>query len=195
MSEQTETTKKKAKKSKAATPKSVKRELEVKLSESEVLKRLEELLDASQARDALRSLKSEQTSNINAEIKLAEQRVRDLNAALRNKKEKREVDCIERMVFATNTVEIIRTDTNEIVEKRAMTPDERQPALFDAPKPGEPLTATVAEVTKAKRGKALMREAAPEDPPCPKVSDKGEPCTRGLNHLGAHGYRDAGPKA
>jgi hypothetical protein len=205
MSEQmneSKSTKTKAKKRDTVTPKIVKRDLEVKLSESEVLKRIEELLDASQARDALRSLKSEQTSNINAEIKLAEQRVRDLNAALRNKKEKREVERFERMVFPTNTVEVVRADTNEVVERRAMTVDERQATLpgVDAPKSGEPLTATVAEVAGAKKGRkaATVAEVLGDSEraavTCGKEF-KGQTCTRPKAHRGAHGHRDPSPKA
>lgn len=191
MSEQTHDTKgTKTKAKKPTAPKSVKRDLEVALTDSEMLKRNEELLAAMQARDDLIAAKSEATSNINASIKLAAQHVKELASALRNKKEKREVDCIERMIFPTNTVEIVRTDTGAVVEKRAMTPDERQPVLFDAP-----LTATVGEIAGGKKGKPLAREAAPEDPPCPKVSNKGEACTRGLNHPGSHGYRDPSPKA
>lgn len=190
MSEQVES-KSKTKAKKPTAPKSVKRDLEVALTDTEMLKRNEELLAAMQARDDLIAQKSEATSNINASIKLAAQHVKELASALRNKKEKREVDCIERMIFPTNTVEIVRTDTGAVVEKRAMTPDERQPVLFDAP-----LTATVGEIAGGKAAKRTPEDVVAGDfGTCPKESAKGERCTRAVGHKGTHAYRDPSPKA
>ena len=42
-----------------------------------------------------------------------------------------EVECFERKVWENNTLEIVRADTGEVVEERAMTAEERQADLFD----------------------------------------------------------------
>lgn len=61
-------------------------------------------------------------------------RIRKRARAIRDGSELRMVDCIEREVFETNTVDTIRVDTGETVESRAMSTEERQESLaFPAP--------------------------------------------------------------
>lgn len=212
---------KKAKKSKASgpVPKTFERDLEVSLTDAERLKRNEDLLEAMQARDDLKSQKSEATSQINASIKISEGRVKDLAIALRSGKEKRPVRCTERFLFETNTVEIVRADTGAVIEKRAMTPEERTPTLPGLslelpPLPNAPaiiaatiahakrsiaqgpLTATVGEIAK-KRGRKPMLQAIQDGDlaaaRCEKVV-AGDRCVRPKSHRGTHGYKQ-GPKA
>lgn len=116
-------------------PKIVMRTLAVKLSPEERLTRTTELLESMQRKDALVMLKSEQTANINAEIKLAAQEVKNLSSVIREGTEKREVPCAEIHNFANNTVQVERSDTKEIVEERAMAFDERQAQLPGVDKP------------------------------------------------------------
>jgi len=97
----------------------------------------------------------------------------------------------ERIDFRRNEATVVRLDTNETVRYRALTPDERQPALFDAP--GEPLTATVEEVATAKRGRKGKAETAPSliaPDRCPKEI-KGVRCVRDAGHRGAHAVKDS----
>jgi hypothetical protein len=82
-------------------------------------------------------------------------------------------------------------DTNEEIRSRALSLDERQPVLFDAP-----LTATVGEVTRAKNGRqAKVVPGETTEDRCTKESATGDRCTRLAAHRGAHGYRDPSPKA
>ncbi len=133
-----------------------------------------------------------------SKIELAEERVRELRAFAASGKKKQDVKVEERMVFATNSAEVWRLDTNEKIRFRALSIDERQESL---PLPGEPLTAMVAEVARAKKGKrkggvaALLDDVAafavaPESAfnRCEKTSAAGEQCTRPAAHRGAHGY-------
>lgn len=55
-----------------------------------------------------------------------------IGKALDTGKELVEVQCEERQVFAQNKVEVVRKDTGEIVETRAMTGDERQLDITEA---------------------------------------------------------------
>lgn len=113
----------------------------------------------------------------------AKLRIKPLNeriAALKteiDEGEERRVECEELRDFATNTVRIVRLDTGEQIETRALTVDERQQEL--------PLVELQRAVT------ADDSPAAPEAPPdpvleveCPTCTmPPGEPCRDAANNV------------
>lgn len=198
MSEQIETksSKAKAKKDQGPKPRRFTQKLEVELTEKERLAQTQTLVGAMQSVNELIDEKRELVSLKNANIKVAQDEVKKLAASCRSGKEERDVECYEEWNFATNTATVFRADTKARVSERALLVEERQATLpgVDAPKPGESLTATVAEVAGAKARKTVsMKEQLLGQ--CPKESAKGERCTRIAGHRGAHGYLDAAPKA
>jgi hypothetical protein len=166
----------------------------VKLSDTEKLQRTTELLAAMSAKDALVAKKSLQTAEINAEIKTAQKVVRELSDNLKDGSEERDVECVEVHDFSRNTVTLRRLDTNEVVEERAMSLDERQETLpLDVPSkttpkpgPGAPI-ATVGEIAAASAGKrkAPLDIATSNEDRCPAML-QGERCIRKVHAKGAH---------
>ena len=61
--------------------------------------------------------------------KAARANIEQLADALRNREEQRAVDCEERRNDGELVMELVRLDTNEVVERRPMTADERQAQL------------------------------------------------------------------
>jgi hypothetical protein len=175
-------------------PVRIMRELEVELTDKEKLTRNVELLEAMEHRDQLRALKSQETADRNAEIKMAEKNVKERASALRSGKEKRPVECIERQIFSQNCVEVVRSDTGAVVEKRAMTLEEREIQLpfSTVPKSGEPLTASIAESLDAKDPGAGVRGVieAREDGKCGAEID-GRVCDLDSGHSGSHVLSEA----
>lgn len=174
------------------------RELEVELTDKERMERMTDLLKAMKHVDFLAAQKTLQTSEINADIKTAKRDVRVLQAALDENKEKRQVECLERHIFTTNTVEIVRTDTGATVEKRAMNLEERQATLplgATTPKPGQPLTASIGEQLEAKVPGAGVRGVieAREDGLCGAEID-GRECRLESGHAGSHVLTDPAPE-
>jgi hypothetical protein len=162
------------------------RQLEVELTTEEKLEKSQEMLAAMMVRDNLKDEKREKTKSINADIVVAETVIKTLSAAMRSGKERREVECIETHQFDTNTVIITRTDTGKVVEKRAMTLQERQtelPIPASTPKPGEPLSATIGERV------AAMPDDGPGTSIC-GVEIDGRICTREPHEEGAHQLED-----
>lgn len=211
MSEQVESKsgKTKAKKDLTPKPRRFTQRLEVDLTEKERLALTQTLVGAMQAVNEMIDEKRELVSLKNANIKVAQDEVKKLAASCRSCKEERDVECYEEWSFATNTATVFRADTKARVSERALLIEERQATLpgVDAPKPGEPLTATVGEIAGGKKAKkggvaALLDDVAafavaPESTfnRCEKTSAAGEQCTRPAAHRGAHGYRDPSPKA
>lgn len=187
MSEQVETRSSKAK-AKPAGPKSWTEQLDVKMTEKELAELAPRIDSAIAEVEVLEEQKKSAALVWKSKIELAEERVRELRVFAASGKKKADVKVEERLIFETNSAEVWRLDTNEKIRFRALGLEERQTAL---PLLGEPLTATVAEVAGAKRGrkaKAPLEGQLEQLGQCQKASAKGEPCTRPAGHRGAHGY-------
>lgn len=206
MSEQVESKSSKAKAKKPAGPRQWTEQLDVKMTEKELAELAPRIDSAIAEVEVLEEQKKSAALVWKSKIELAEERVRELRVFAASGKKKADVKVEERMIFETNSAEVWRLDTNEKIRFRALGLEERQASLpgVDAPKPGEPLTATVAEVAGAKKGRAKAGEMAlvalgsvepGEALRCEKTSATGEQCTRPAAHRGAHGYRDPSPKA
>jgi hypothetical protein len=127
-------------------------ELAVKLSEVELALRAQELAtaerkmgDAERERDEQAEAWKETKKGLENEISTCRDDVRRLARTVRDRAEFREVPILEIPDYEAGAVNTYRTDTDEIVATRGMTPEERQRSLF--------------EQQKAKREKAKGAEA------------------------------------
>jgi hypothetical protein len=75
-----------------------------------------------------------QKANLPSQIKGVRERMRDTKSAMQNGFEYRDIDCFERDHGAT--IEVVRSDTGEVVDVRAAKLDDRQTTIFDALDPG-----------------------------------------------------------
>lgn len=109
------------------------RELSCTLTEAERIARGEAMADAELR---IEQLKLER-SGVSESIKHQREQRRKLAGVIDSGVEKRDVRCVWIEDFAHNCYHLIRQDTGEEVDTRAMTADDRQEALFDG-KPKQP---------------------------------------------------------
>lgn len=112
--------------------------LPVKLTEPELALRAQELAsaertldDAEKRLDNFVEAAKGTKKGIETEIADARGSVRQLARVVRDRKEDRQVPILEDSDFEAGAVNTYRTDTNEIVATRGMTPEERQRSLFE----------------------------------------------------------------
>lgn len=112
--------------------------LPVKLSEGELSLRSQEMASAERALgeaearlDAWTEAAKATKKQLENEIGEARWEVKRLGEIVRDRKEKREVPILEDADYEAGAVHTYRTDTNEIVETRGMTPEERQRSIWD----------------------------------------------------------------
>ena len=113
----------------SSEPRLVKRDLLVELTTNERLSKGSELAECEEEIDRIEDARKAFNDTKKAERELVEQRRATLASTLRLGKERKEVTCSERFIFETGTVEVVRLDSGEIVEKRAMTYHERNPTI------------------------------------------------------------------
>ena len=107
----------------------VKRTLRCELSHDEQYALGRELARAQQELEAAQTRKKEVGAQLTAEVKGAEAQTQKLGRILANGYEYRDVEC--RVVYSADglAVSLVRTDTGEIAETRALTAEERQRRL------------------------------------------------------------------
>lgn len=133
--------------------------------------------------EELEAEKKSRTADIKGKIDGKKSELRDLRKARRLGQEEREVEVYESFVFATNTVEIRRADTDELVRTRAMRADERQeelPLASDNAQGNTPLP-TWATETEEYTGRKVDAEEAP-------TSDDGTSIDDPQSVLDAEGF-------
>jgi len=106
------------------------RELSCTLTESELLARGEAMADAELQEEQLKA----ERAAVSEQIKDQQVLRRKLAGVIDSGTEKRDVRCAWIEDFAQNCFHLVRQDTGEVIDTRAMTADDRQEALFD----GEP---------------------------------------------------------
>jgi len=111
--------------------------LPVKLSESEVALRAQELAsaesvmgDAETRLDAFVEAAKGTKKGIETEIADARGSVRRLARVVRERREDRDVPIMEEADFEKGAMNTYRTDTHEVVATRGLSHDERQQSLF-----------------------------------------------------------------
>lgn len=111
--------------------------LPVKLSESEIALRAQELAsaesvlgDAETRLDQFVEAAKGTKKGIETEIADARQKVRHLARVVRERKEDRDVPIMEEADYDKGAMNTYRTDTHEVVATRGLSHDERQQTLF-----------------------------------------------------------------
>jgi hypothetical protein len=107
----------------------IKRELAVVLTPSELLAKGDSVATLHQKASTLRVRKKTMTDEISGEIKGVEGAISVLVGQIRTRSEMREVSCDEVADYANNLVNIIRRDTEATIEVRPLLPTERQKPL------------------------------------------------------------------
>ena len=105
------------------------RNLRVELTQDELLEAATRLARAQQEISEAEDRKKEINEQIKAEIAAATAEAQREGSKIRNGYEYRDVACMKRLDYAVNSVTITREDTGEVIEDRAMRPDERQAGL------------------------------------------------------------------
>ena len=106
------------------------RNLKWTLTQDEVRTYGVELARANASKDEAEERKKEVDAQLKAEIESHSTRSLNLARKINNGYEYRDVKCLVEYDYDKNMVQIVRTDTQEIVETRAMTEDERQTSLL-----------------------------------------------------------------
>jgi hypothetical protein len=105
------------------------RELPVMLSQEELVAKGDEVAKLHRKASELRIKKKQMTDEISGEIKGAEGAISVLVGHIRTRTENREIRCEERVDWEAGIANTIRLDTDEIISKRALLPEERQKTL------------------------------------------------------------------
>jgi ribosome modulation factor len=106
------------------------RELECELSDSDLLAKLTELTTKLTQKDAVEQELKEVSAGYKGRIKTLDREVHQLTRVVTKRCEEREVECEERFNYAARQAQIVRLDTFDVVESRAMTQRETQQYLF-----------------------------------------------------------------
>lgn len=116
---------------KAKEPKrrEVQHECSVALSKDEVIERASELANLLAEHSEKDEEFKEEAKQTRTELKELHERIDELGEVVRTKKEKREVNCYEIPDYEKEVVEVFRSDTNERVHARQLTPEDRQQQL------------------------------------------------------------------
>lgn len=107
------------------------RELACELTQSELLARGDAMADAELRIERLKLQRGEVSDKIKAERALR----RKLAGAIDTGIEHREVRCVWIEDFAHNCFQLVRQDTGEVVDTRAMTAADRQEDMFGGRRP------------------------------------------------------------
>lgn len=106
------------------------RELTCDLSDEDVIERAKALAHALSEVNVLEVQRRASAKHFGEDIKALEREVEKLAVSIRTRQELREVECLEKREFRTNEVVVVRTDTGDVIDSRAMTIEERQECLF-----------------------------------------------------------------
>lgn len=118
-------------------PKTFTRTLPVRLTERELLDRGESLALERFARNHCDAQRKAAAAGFKEQLEVFEAEIDRLAGIVREKAEPRPVACRNVRDMNRGVIEVVRTDTGEIVESRVMTEMERQTRMFD-PENDEP---------------------------------------------------------
>lgn len=125
------------------------------MTEDDKRMRSQELVALLEREDGLKAQAKVASQGFKARTEEAEAARKDIQRALRDSKELRSVDVEERHNYVRRVVETVRMDTFEVIESRAMRPNELQEAL-----PIEAFQPFSKEDAKRARSSVLDAEAA-----------------------------------
>jgi hypothetical protein len=141
---------------------SFKKELPVNITDADKAERGARAITCYQEIVDIEASKAEAVAGFNADLKDKRKEMRTLCAAATTGQELAQVDCVEEFNYTLGTVSTRRCDTNEALEERAMTLDERNERL---PGMGDNVTHIPAGVDKdpKKRGKHKLAAVSDEE--------------------------------
>lgn len=116
-------------KTKEAKRKEVQHECTVAITKDELVERAGELANLLAEHSAKDEDFKEEAKQTRTELKELREKIDDLGEVVRTKKEKREVNCYEIPDYEKEVVEVFRSDTDERVHARQLTPEDRQQQL------------------------------------------------------------------
>jgi hypothetical protein len=105
--------------------------LPCKLTDDETLDRTRKLIDALSSEDALEDEKKAYVERHKIRAAAASLTTTELRGIVSTRTEYRDVEVAESLDYKRGIVEVIRTDTHDIVRTRAMSKEERQSPLFE----------------------------------------------------------------
>lgn len=105
--------------------------LPCKLDDNEVRLRGIELAEAAKRHIDLQDEKKESAKNFKAQIDATNRDIARLKDSVRHAVEVRDIECELQYDFYMGKVTVVRKDSGEVIEVRAMTPTEAQGDLFD----------------------------------------------------------------
>lgn len=136
-------------------------EFVVKLTDGEIQERKDDLFQTETELDYEKQRKKNAMAEHNARIGSVERERAALLEAIRTGSEKRKIEVKEDHVFETNKVVYRRLDTNEVVDRRPMSSEERQQEMFDGKSDDTPpeLKTSKRKTNGKRRGKQPGAEA------------------------------------
>jgi hypothetical protein len=105
--------------------------LPVALTSEEIGMKASELSRTIDHKAKLELQKKETLAKYAEHIKGYDRRIGDLAGEIRAGVEYREIPCFERQNFETCCIEVVRTDTQEVIRHETMTAKQRQKEMFD----------------------------------------------------------------
>jgi len=105
--------------------------IEVDLTDAEIADKGRVLAGLEKEIEAAKALLKEECARLRSDVKLLEARRATVAGEIANGKGSVDVECEERLVFETNSLQTMRLDTGEVVAERALTASERQLSLLD----------------------------------------------------------------
>ena len=105
--------------------------ISVPLTDKEQAAKAIELAAVTQEIEVAEAHLKETAAGLREEIKAMKGKQKVIAEEIREGRGQVEVQCTRRVIFETNTVQIVRDDTGEVLDERALTADERQMGLFD----------------------------------------------------------------
>lgn len=103
-----------------------KKEIRVKVKKSEQEQKKDELVTVDREIQRVANEKAGDMANYNQDLKVLRERQRKLLDVIKDGEETLEIECVERVNERLGKVEVVRTDTGQIIDERPLTADERQ---------------------------------------------------------------------
>lgn len=132
------------------------RELPCKLTDDSLLKvaikKAEAEAELEEMRDDFKDVKDDWGTRISD----AEKRIAEMGAQLRTKEERRVIKCYER--FVSGTIEVVRDDTKQVIDRRAASLAEAQRSLPSRTKAEDNEQAEAAAAAKAQRDNGVEED-------------------------------------
>jgi hypothetical protein len=148
--------------------------IEIEITDEENTIRMKDHLEIEFKIDATKAQRAAKMAEYNADLKALRQQRSELITTIKSKKEKRDIDCYQDPDFRRNIMFTKRADTDQVIDERALTLEERQ----------ETLPGTTAKPAKPKAPKG-SEDPVVEDDYKPEGHVEGKPGEKPTEDAGA----------